>query len=83
MSTFPKTFRHFVPQLIQMIVLPIFFFAFMLIYRPDGIDTFLKSDMYGVHITIIKSKRIRLMSVGFFLHIYGSFYFNGRDRGRG
>lgn len=53
MSTFPKTFRHFVPQLIQMIVLPIFFFAFMLIYRPDGIDTFLKSDMYGVHITIM------------------------------
>ena len=53
MSTFPKTFRHFVPQLIQMIILPIFFFAFMLIYRPDGIDTFLKSDMYGVHITIM------------------------------
>ena len=32
MSNFPKAFRHFIPQLIQMIVLPIFFFAFMLIY---------------------------------------------------
>lgn len=53
MSNLPKAFRHFIPQLIQMIVLPIFFFAFMLIYRPDGIDTFVKSDMYGVHITIM------------------------------
>lgn len=53
MSDFPKTFRHFIPQLIHMIILPIFFFVFMLIYRPDGIDAFLKNDMYGVHITIM------------------------------
>lgn len=53
MGYFPKVFRQFVPQLIQIIVLPIFFFSFMLIYRPDGFDELIMHQMYGVHITII------------------------------
>ena len=37
MSSIASIFRRFVPQLLHMIVLPIFFFAFMLILRPEGV----------------------------------------------
>lgn len=46
-------FRKFVPQLLHMIVLPLFFFSFMLIYRPMGIEDYLGIEWFGVHLTII------------------------------
>lgn len=55
MSNFPKVFRQFMPQLIHIFVLPIFFFFFMLIYRPGGSVQFFENDMFGVHITIVSS----------------------------
>ena len=44
MSQVPTVFRRFIPQLLHVIVLPIFFFAFMLILRPKGIVDFLGKD---------------------------------------
>ena len=53
MAQIASVFRKFVPQLLHMIVLPIFFFSFMLIYRPMGVEAFLGSEWFGVHLTII------------------------------
>lgn len=61
MSQIPKVFRRFVPQLLHMVVLPIFFFTFMLVYRPFDISSFLGDDWFGVHLTIISC--IILLSV--------------------
>lgn len=53
MALVSSVFRRFPPQVLHMIVLPIFFFAFMLLYRPFGIESFLGSEWFGVHLTII------------------------------
>ncbi len=47
-----RIFRRFVPQLLHMIVLPIFFFAFMLIYRPYNCPDLFGSQLFSVHLTI-------------------------------
>lgn len=52
MSQVSRIFRRFVPQLLHMIVLPIFYFAFMLIYRPFNAIGFMGSEWFGVHLTI-------------------------------
>ena len=61
MSQVSKIFRRFVPQLLHMIVLPVFFFAFMLIYRPFNSVAFIGGEWFGVHLTI--SSCIVLLSV--------------------
>lgn len=61
MSQIPRIYRRFVPQLLHMIVLPIFFFTFMLIYKPFDSATFLGHEWFGVHLTIISC--IILLSV--------------------
>ena len=48
-----QIFRRFLPQLLHVIVLPVFFFAFMLIYRPLDVAGFFGSEWFGVHITIV------------------------------
>ena len=53
MAQVASIFRKFVPQLLHMIVLPLFFFSFMLIYRPMGIEGYLGTEWFGVHLTII------------------------------
>lgn len=54
MTTYlPRIFRRFIPQLLHIIVLPAFFFVFMLIYTPFNSPEYLGNDWYGVHITII------------------------------
>lgn len=53
MSQVPNLFRRFIPQLLHLIVLPIFFFSFMLIHRPTGMEELLGSEWFGVHLTII------------------------------
>lgn len=55
MSHISPVFRRFVPQLLHVIVLPFFYFAFMLIYRPFGAISFFGAEWYGVHVTIIAS----------------------------
>ncbi len=55
MTEIPRVFRRFVPQLLHVIVLPIFFFAFMIIYRPFNIMGFLGKEWFGVHIAIMTS----------------------------
>ncbi len=52
MSQITRIFRRFIPQLLHMIVLPIFFFAFMLIYQPFNAVEFLGGEWFGVHLTI-------------------------------
>ena len=53
MTPEPRLFKRFIPQLIHMIVLPLFFFGFVLIYRPFGLPTFFDTSWFGVHITIV------------------------------
>ena len=53
MSAFPTVFRRFVPQLLHMLVLPIFFFAFMLIYKPFDVQSLWGANYFGVHITLV------------------------------
>lgn len=53
MSSISKIFRRFIPQLLHVIVLPIFFFAFMLIYRPFSSTEFFGGEWFGVHLTIV------------------------------
>ncbi len=52
MSLITSIFRRFIPQLLHMILLPVFFFAFMLIYRPFSSVEFLGGEWFGVHLTI-------------------------------
>ena len=68
MNVLPRIFRRFIPQLLHMLVLPIFFFAFMLIYHPFDAESYLGSSWYGVHITIISC--IILVSVGIMRLLY-------------
>ena len=53
--TLPYTglFRRFMPQLLHIIVLPIFFFCFMLIYKPLDIVSYFGNEWFAVHLTII------------------------------
>lgn len=53
MSAVPSVFRRFIPQLLHMIVLPVFFFAFLLLYRPFEIQQFCGNAFFGVHITLL------------------------------
>lgn len=53
MSAFPVVFRRFMPQLLHMIVLPVFFFVFLLLYRPIEVQTLLGTTYFGVHITLL------------------------------
>lgn len=52
MSQVSRIFRRFIPQLLHMIVLPIFYFSFMLIYRPFSSFDFMGGEWFGVHLTI-------------------------------
>ena len=52
MATLSRIFNSFVPQVLHMIVLPIFFFVFMLIYRPFGVSEYLGMEWFAVHLTI-------------------------------
>lgn len=53
MSSLPNVFKRFIPQLLHMVVLPIFFFAFLLLYRPLEVQTLLGVSYFGVHITLL------------------------------
>ena len=53
MASVSRSFRKFVPQLMHMIALPVFFFAFMLIYRPLGVSDYLGHEWFAVHLTIV------------------------------
>ena len=46
-------FRKFVPQLLHIVVLPVFFFTFMLLLRPEGVVNMLGKEWFGVHLTIM------------------------------
>ena len=53
MMQVPKQFRRFIPQVIHMIVLPLFFFAFILVYHPFDLISFFGSTWFGVHVTVL------------------------------
>lgn len=53
MTQVPRLFRRFMPQLIHMFVLPIFYFAFILIYRPFDLQIQFGTVWFGVHVTIL------------------------------
>lgn len=55
MTVISRIFGRFVPQVLHMIVLPIFFFIFVLIYRPFGIYEYLGGEWFAVHLTIFSS----------------------------
>lgn len=49
----PRVFRRFIPQLLHVIVLPLFFFSFILIYRPFDVEGLIGNEWFGVHLTIL------------------------------
>ena len=53
MSNLPAAFRRFVPQLLHMVIMPIFFFGFLLLYRPIDAQNLLGNTYFGVHITLL------------------------------
>lgn len=53
MSALPTVFRRFIPQLLHMVVMPVFFFVFLLLYRPLEVQTLLGTSYFGVHITLL------------------------------
>ena len=53
MGTLPTVFKRFIPQLLHMVVMPIFFFVFLLIYRPIEVQSLLGASYFGVHITLL------------------------------
>ena len=53
MSPVPRLYRRFIPQLLHILVLPVFFFAFILIYRPFSMHQMVGTEFFGVHVTII------------------------------
>ncbi len=55
MNQVPRIFRRFVPQLLHMFVLPLFFFAFMMIYRPFDVRVFFGGEWTAVHLAISSS----------------------------
>lgn len=55
MSSIPTVFRRFIPQLLHMVVLPVFFFTFLLIYRPFEVQLLLGTSYFGVHISLFSS----------------------------
>lgn len=52
MASLPRIFNSIIPQILHMIVLSIFYFVFMLIYRPFGISEYLGAEWFAVHLTI-------------------------------
>ena len=66
----PQIFRRFIPQLLHVIVLPIFFFIFMLIYRPLGVVNFFGSEWFGVHITIVSCVIFLCMAISRMLYYF-------------
>ncbi len=53
MSALPTVFRRYIPQLLHMVVLPVFFFVFLLLYRPIEVQALLGTSYFGVHITLL------------------------------
>lgn len=53
MTTIPNVYRSFVAQLMHMVILPVFYIIFLMLYRPLQIESFLTAEWIGVHITII------------------------------
>lgn len=53
MSNLPRVYRRFIPQLLHVLILPVFYFTFMLVYRPFNIMEFLGKEWFGVHIAIM------------------------------
>lgn len=43
------------PQLLHMVVLPLFFFVFLLIYRPFGVTPLFGSAWFGVHVAVLSA----------------------------
>jgi hypothetical protein len=53
MIEIPNVSRGYMPQLLHVIVLPLFFFTFTLVHKSLGIVELLGRDWYGVRITIM------------------------------
>lgn len=53
MQQIPRLFGRFIPQLLHMLALPLYFFTFVLLYRPMGLYSLLGSEWFGVHVTIL------------------------------
>lgn len=52
MAQIDPFYRRFVPQVLHVITLPIFFFIFMLTYRPLNVAEYMGGEWFAVHLTI-------------------------------
>lgn len=76
MSQISHIFRKMMPQVLHILVLPLFFFAFMLLYRPFHADQLLGNDMYGVHVTIISCIVLLCVAICRLLYYFIPMYLN-------
>lgn len=52
MAQIDQQYRRFVPQILHAVALPIFYFIFMLTYRPMNVVDYLGNEWFAVHLTI-------------------------------
>ena len=53
MTQVPRLYRRFMPQLIHMLLLPLFFFVFILVYHPFELTAYFGDSFFGVHVTVL------------------------------
>ena len=70
MTQVPRLFKRFMPQLIHMVVVPLFFFAFVLIYRPFDLMPFFGNEWFGVHVTVFSCIILASLIVTRLLYYY-------------
>lgn len=76
MAQIPHVFRGSVAQLLHVVILPVFFFAFTLLHRSLGIDDLLGREWFGVRITIISCILFGAVLVTRLSYYYLPFRFN-------
>lgn len=70
MNSLPRIFKRFSPQFLHMILVPVFFFAFCLIYRPLGVEELFGEDWFGVRLSLVVSIMLLCMVTTRVLYYY-------------
>ncbi|MGM9763476.1 MAG: LytTR family DNA-binding domain-containing protein [Candidatus Cryptobacteroides sp.] len=70
MNSLPRIFKRFAPQFLHMILVPLFFFAFCLIYKPLGVESLLGMEWFGVRLSLVVSIMLLCMVVTRVLYYY-------------
>ena len=70
MAEIPNIFRRFIPQLLHIIVLPVFFFVFSLVYKPMDMQTLIGTEHYGAHLILVTCIVLLSVAIVRMLHYF-------------